>query len=60
VSDVVDIGAGIEVGVAATKTFLGQSLAFDGLAITFAEGRVGQHAGGATITGERTKTLWLA
>jgi glucosamine--fructose-6-phosphate aminotransferase (isomerizing) len=48
-SDVVDIGAGIEVGVADTKSFLGQLLAFYGLAITFAERRVGQQAGGATI-----------
>ncbi len=45
----VDIGAGIEVGVADTKSFLGQLLAFYGLAITFAERRVGQQAGGATI-----------
>jgi glutamine---fructose-6-phosphate transaminase (isomerizing) len=57
VSDVVDIGAGIEVGVAATKTFLGQLLAFYGLAIAFAERRVGQQAGGATITRERLQTL---
>jgi glucosamine--fructose-6-phosphate aminotransferase (isomerizing) len=57
VSNVVDIGAGIEVGVAATKTFLGQLLAFYGLAIAFAERRVGQQAGGATITRERLQTL---
>jgi glucosamine--fructose-6-phosphate aminotransferase (isomerizing) len=57
VSDVVDIGAGIEVGVAATKTFLGQLLAFYGLAIAFAERRVGQQAGGATITRERLQAL---
>jgi glucosamine--fructose-6-phosphate aminotransferase (isomerizing) len=56
VSDVVDIGAGIEVGVAATKTFLGK-LAFYGLAIAFAERRVGQQAGGATITRERLQAL---
>ncbi|MFL2513301.1 MAG: SIS domain-containing protein [Synechococcus sp.] len=34
-----DIGAGIEVGVAATKTFLGQLLAFYGLAVAFAARR---------------------
>jgi glucosamine--fructose-6-phosphate aminotransferase (isomerizing) len=38
---VVDIGSGIEVGVAATKMFLGQLLAFYWLAIAFAERRVG-------------------
>ncbi len=53
VSDVVDIGAGIEVGVAATKTFLGQLLAFYGLTIAFAERFVGQQEGGTTITRER-------
>jgi glucosamine--fructose-6-phosphate aminotransferase (isomerizing) len=52
-----DIGAGIEVGVAATKTFLGQLLAFYWLAIAFAERRVGQQAGGATITRERLQVL---
>ncbi len=36
VSNVIDIGAGLEVGVAATKTFLGQLLTFYGLAIIFA------------------------
>ena len=36
VSHILDIGAGIEVGVAATKTFLGQLLAFYGLAMAFA------------------------
>ena len=41
VSHVLDIGAGIEVGVAATKTFLGQLLAFYGLALAFAERRAG-------------------
>jgi len=44
VDQIFDIGAGIEVGVAATKTFLGQLLAFYGLALAFAERR----AGGAT------------
>ena len=33
---ILDIGAGVEVGVAATKTFLGQLLAFYGLAMAFA------------------------
>jgi glucosamine--fructose-6-phosphate aminotransferase (isomerizing) len=41
VPHVLDIGAGIEVGVAATKTFLGQLLAFYGLALAFAERRQG-------------------
>jgi len=36
VDQILDIGAGIEVGVAATKTFLGQLLAFYGLALAFA------------------------
>ena len=39
VPHLLDIGAGIEVGVAATKTFLGQLLTFYGLAIAFAERR---------------------
>jgi len=39
VSHILDIGAGIEVGVAATKTFMGQLLAFYGLALAFAERR---------------------
>jgi len=39
VSHILDIGAGIEVGVAATKTFLGQLLAFYGLALAFAARR---------------------
>jgi glucosamine--fructose-6-phosphate aminotransferase (isomerizing) len=41
VPHLLDIGAGIEVGVAATKTFLGQLLAFYGLAVAFAERRGG-------------------
>ncbi|MEX1317639.1 MAG: glutamine--fructose-6-phosphate transaminase (isomerizing) [Synechococcaceae cyanobacterium] len=53
VPHVLDIGAGIEVGVAATKTFLGQLLAFYGLALAFAERRLGQQAGGGTITRQR-------
>ncbi len=36
VPNILDIGAGIEVGVAATKTFLGQLLAFYALALDFA------------------------
>jgi glucosamine--fructose-6-phosphate aminotransferase (isomerizing) len=39
VPHILDIGAGIEVGVAATKTFLGQLLAFYGLAMAFAAQR---------------------
>jgi len=40
VPHLLDIGAGIEVGVAATKTFLGQLLAFYGLALSFADRRL--------------------
>ena len=47
VPHLLDIGAGIEVGVAATKTFLGQLLAFYGLALAFAE-----RQGGAPGVGE--------
>ncbi len=36
-SNIVDITAGIEIGVAATKTFFGQLLSFYGLAVTFAQ-----------------------
>ena len=36
---ILDIGAGLEVGVAATKTFMGQLLTFYGLAISFASKR---------------------
>lgn len=57
VDQVLDIGAGIEVGVAATKTFLGQLLAFYGLALALAERRLGQQAGGGTITRERLLAL---
>ncbi|KEF40938.1 MAG: glutamine amidotransferase [Cyanobium sp. CACIAM 14] len=48
VPHLLDIGAGIEVGVAATKTFLGQLLAFYGLAVAFAErrGRTAHPLGG--------------
>ncbi len=48
VEHILDIGAGIEVGVAATKTFLGQLLAFYGLSLAFAERRVGQRQGGVS------------
>ena len=37
IPNVIDIGAGIEIGVAATKTFFGQLLSFYGLAIKFAQ-----------------------
>ncbi len=36
VSNIIDIGAGLEIGVAATKTFLGQMLSFYGLTLLFA------------------------
>ncbi len=39
VPNILDIGAGIEIGVAATKTFLGQLFAFYGLALMFAAHR---------------------
>ena len=57
VDQVLDIGAGIEVGVAATKTFLGQLLAFYGLTLALAERRMGQQAGGGTITRQRLQAL---
>jgi glucosamine--fructose-6-phosphate aminotransferase (isomerizing) len=47
VPHVLDIGAGIEVGVAATKTFLGQLLAFYGLTLAFAERRAAAGRPGA-------------
>jgi glucosamine--fructose-6-phosphate aminotransferase (isomerizing) len=50
VGDIIDIGAGIEVGVAATKTFMGQLLAFYGLALAFAERRGGSSRGRAPRT----------
>ncbi len=37
--NVIDIGSGLEIGVAATKTFLGQMLSFYGLALLFASHR---------------------
>ena len=48
VDHILDIGAGIEVGVAATKTFLAQLLAFYGLALAFAERRLGKEQHGAS------------
>ena len=48
VDHILDIGAGIEVGVAATKTFLGQLLAFYGLSLAFAERRLAQPQGGVS------------
>ncbi len=47
VPHILDIGAGIEVGVAATKTFLGQLLAFYGLTLAFAERRAAAGRAGA-------------
>ena len=37
ITNIIDIGAGIEVGVAATKTFFAQLLSFYGLAIKFSQ-----------------------
>ena len=51
VPHILDIGAGIEVGVAATKTFLGQLLAFYGLALALAERR------GSGATGQSPERL---
>lgn len=42
---ILDIGAGIEVGVAATKTFLAQLLAFYALALAFASRRASRSSG---------------
>jgi glucosamine--fructose-6-phosphate aminotransferase (isomerizing) len=47
VPHILDIGAGIEVGVAATKTFLGQLLAFYGLSLAFAERQAAEGRPGA-------------
>ena len=47
VPHILDIGAGIEVGVAATKTFLGQLLGFYGLTLAFAENRANAGRAGA-------------
>jgi glucosamine--fructose-6-phosphate aminotransferase (isomerizing) len=56
VPHILDIGAGIEVGVAATKTFLGQLLAFYGLTLAFAERRSAAGRPGAP-TPERLRQL---
>ena len=53
VDHILDIGAGIEVGVAATKTFLAQLLAFYGLALAFAERRLGKEQHGASSGSSR-------
>ena len=42
ISNMIDIGAGIEIGVAATKTFFAQLLSFYGLAIKFAQIKASQ------------------
>jgi glucosamine--fructose-6-phosphate aminotransferase (isomerizing) len=55
VDHILDIGAGIEVGVAATKTFLGQLLAFYGLSLAFAERRLGQPQGGGSPGRSRSR-----
>ena len=39
IDSIIDIGSGIEIGVAATKTFLGQMLAFYGLTLLFASNK---------------------
>jgi glucosamine--fructose-6-phosphate aminotransferase (isomerizing) len=39
IDNIIDIGSGIEIGVAATKTFLGQMLAFYGLTLLFASNK---------------------
>jgi glucosamine--fructose-6-phosphate aminotransferase (isomerizing) len=56
-SGVAVIGAAINVGVVATKTFLDQLLAFYVLAIAFTAWRVGQQVGGATNTRKRLQAL---
>ncbi len=45
IPNIIDISAGIEIGVAATKTFFGQLLSFYGLAITFAQLRKSKSSG---------------
>ncbi|QNI84061.1 glutamine---fructose-6-phosphate transaminase (isomerizing) [Synechococcus sp. PROS-7-1] len=57
VPHILDIGAGIEVGVAATKTFLGQLLAFYALALAFAARRHSRSE--AEITGLITELRGL-
>ena len=57
VSHILDIGAGIEVGVAATKTFLGQLLAFYGLAMAFAVRRKSRSAAEIQALVDELRTL---
>ncbi|MDA0717690.1 MAG: glutamine--fructose-6-phosphate transaminase (isomerizing) [Cyanobacteria bacterium] len=59
VDHILDIGAGIEVGVAATKTFLGQLLAFYGLSLAFAERRLGQRQVGVSPGRSREELIGL-
>jgi glucosamine--fructose-6-phosphate aminotransferase (isomerizing) len=57
VPHILDIGAGIEVGVAATKTFLGQLLAFYGLAMAFAARRGARSAAEINALADELRTL---
>ncbi len=57
VPHILDIGAGIEVGVAATKTFLGQLLAFYGLAMAFAGRRGSRSAEELTALADELRAL---
>ena len=57
VPHILDIGAGIEVGVAATKTFLGQLLAFYGLAMAFAARRGARSAAEIKALADELRTL---
>ena len=57
VPHILDIGAGIEIGVAATKTFLGQLLAFYGLAMAFAVRRKSRSAAEIQALVDELRTL---
>ena len=57
VTHILDIGAGIEVGVAATKTFLAQLLAFYGLAMAFAGRRGSRSAAEITALADELRAL---
>ena len=57
VPHILDIGAGIEVGVAATKTFLGQLLAFYGLAMAFAANRRSRSTSEIEALADELRTL---
>ena len=57
VPHILDIGAGIEVGVAATKTFMGQLLAFYGLALAFAARRGSRSAAEIQTLVDELRTL---